>query len=120
MSSTSSSTFTHPNLGRLKGRVSPSGQIIQYCNIKYASIPGRWQDPILSSQKHEVEYDATKFGPSCPQHPIGFSFDLSLVGKVELEREKEAKQFDEFECLNLVITVPRGVDMRKKLPVMVW
>lgn len=39
---------------------------------------------------------------------------------MKLEREKEAAEVDEFECLNLVITVPKGIDARKKLPVIVW
>jgi carboxylesterase type B len=120
MSSKPTHSLSHHDLGRLKGLVSPNSQTTQYRNIKYATIPGRWQDPILFNQKHESEFDATKFGPSCPQHPAGFPFDLSLVGKVNLERETEAKEVDEFECLHLVVTIPKGVDVKKKLPVMVW
>ena len=39
---------------------------------------------------------------------------------MELEREKEVEEVDEFECLNLVVTVPSGVNFGKGLPVMVW
>lgn len=112
--------LTHPILGRLRG-ISSSEETTQYRNIKYANIPGRWKDSVLLSQKNRVEFDATKFGPSCPQHPVGFPFDLSLVGNVELEREKEAEIGDEFECLNLVVTVPSNGNVEKGLlPVMVW
>jgi carboxylesterase type B len=120
MSNKPTGKLTHPILGRLKGLVSSDGQTTQYRNIKHASIPGRWQNPILFSQKYETEFDATKFGPSCPQHSAGFAFDLSLIGNVELEREKEVKEVNEFECLNLAVTVPNGVDAGKGLPVMVW
>ncbi|TVY82959.1 Lipase, partial [Lachnellula suecica] len=119
MSHKSTQILTHPILGQLRGRVSSNNQTTQFRNLKYAKIPGRWQDPVLFSQKHKTTFDATKFGPSCPQHPAGFEFDLSLVGDVTLEREKEVREVDEFECLNLVVTTPSGVNPGGRLPVMV-
>jgi carboxylesterase type B len=115
-------TLNHGTLGRMRGLVSDDGKTVQYRGIKYASISGRWQDPVLLSQslsQGDAEFDATKHGPSCPQHPAGFAYDLSLVGNVSLTRENEEQS--EFECLNLIVVVPAGQEkLHEKLPVMVW
>jgi carboxylesterase type B len=115
-------TLNHPTLGRMRGLLSEDGKTVQFRGIKYASIPGRWQDPILLSQKlveEEGEFDATKHGPSCPQHPAGFAYDISLVGNVALTRESE--ELSEFECLNLIVVVPvENLGKEEELPVMVW
>ncbi|KAH7390379.1 Alpha/Beta hydrolase protein [Cadophora sp. MPI-SDFR-AT-0126] len=115
--------LNHPSLGRMRGQVSSDGKTVQYRGIKYAQIPGRWQDPVLLSgladvSEDEKEFDASRHGPSCPQHPGGHAFDLSLVGNVTLENENTA--MNEFECLNLIVTVPKGVNAEDKLPVFVW
>lgn len=115
-------TLNHPTLGRMRGLLSEDGKTVQFRGIKYASILGRWQDPILLSEKlvkDEDEFDATKHGPSCPQHPAGFAYDISLVGNVALTRESE--ELSEFECLNLIVVVPvESLDKEEELPVMVW
>jgi carboxylesterase type B len=115
-------TLNHETLGRMRGVLSEDGKTVQYRSIKYASIRGRWQDPVPASKplsQGDTEFDATKHGPSCPQHPAGFVYDLSLVGNVSLTRENERQS--EFECLNLVLVVPVGEgEMRERLPVMVW
>jgi carboxylesterase type B len=114
--------LNHETLGRMRGVLSKDGKTVQYRGIKYASIPGRWQDPVLLSQKlaeGEGEFDATKHGASCPQHPAGFPYDLSLVGNVSLTRENE--DLSELECLNLIVVVPvEWTEKKEKLPVMVW
>ncbi len=106
----------------MRGLLSEDGKTVQFRGIKYASIPGRWQDPILLSQKlakDEGEFDARKHGPSCPQHPAGFAYDISLVGNVALTRESE--DLSEFECLNLIVVVPvEDLGKEEELPVMVW
>lgn len=114
----------HPSLGKLRGRASDDGKTVQYRNIKYASIPGRWQDPTifdgpLPPNNIEEEYDATQHGPSCPQHASGFAYDLSLIGDVSLKLE--STEMDELECCNSVITVPQGRESDDgPLPVFVW
>ncbi|KAH6705400.1 Alpha/Beta hydrolase protein [Leptodontidium sp. MPI-SDFR-AT-0119] len=115
--------LNHKTLGRMRGRVSDNGKTVQYRGIKYADIPGRWQDPVLLDGPLRVdedgrEYDATRHGPSCPQHAGGHAFDLSLVGDVSLGNEYT--ETSEFECLNLVVTVPKGVKPGDGLPVFVW
>jgi Carboxylesterase family len=114
--------LAHETLGRMRGKLSEDGKTVQFRGIKYAAIPGRWQDPILWNEKlaeREGEFDATKHGPSCPQHPAGFPYDLSLVGNVALTRENE--EHSEFECLNLIVVVPvESIGKDERLPVMVW
>ncbi|KAF8860196.1 alpha/beta-hydrolase [Acephala macrosclerotiorum] len=114
-------SLNHGVLGRMRGKESEDGRTIQYRGIKYADIPGRWQDPVLISQPVSFtgsELDATKFGPSSPQHPGGFAFDVSLVGNLTLTQESTEQS--EFECLNLDVTVPAGKRAVDKLPVFVW
>lgn len=121
----------HPDLGSLQGYHSPTKKISEYRNIKYASIPSRFHPPIpvvyLSLSVDSPTLDCTKFGPSCPQHPSGFVYDLNLVGPAkELEEEMSNRkndtgtsEEDEFECLNLVVTAPEG-NYEELLPVVVW
>ncbi|KAF2454143.1 Alpha/Beta hydrolase protein [Lineolata rhizophorae] len=125
--------YTHPSLGPLRARRSPSLSTLQFRNIPYASIPARWQDPVLRSgplaASAEDPFDATRHGPPCPQFPGGQGLDVMLTGQVELKRvddEEEAEaaptgEADEFGCANLVVTVPEGVEGREEgVPVMVW
>jgi carboxylesterase type B len=114
-------TLDHEILGQIRGIVSEDGRTLQYRGIKFADIPGRWQDPVLLSgplSEKAEPFDATKFGPSCTQNPNGWPFDLSLIGNVSLEPEKVGQS--EFDCLNLVVTVPTGIKKLEGLPVMVW
>ena len=117
-----STILNHKTLGRMRGLLSEDGKTVQFRGIKYASIPGRWEDPVLANEKlveGDGEFDATKHGPSCPQHPAGYAYDLSLVGDVALTRENEEQS--EFECLNLIVVVPvESLGKAEKLPVMVW
>ena len=110
----------HPILGRIRGLPSNSQKTVQFRNIKFAEIPGRWQDPIQFSKRlSSNEYDATRFGPCCPQNAAGVKFDLGLVGDVYLEHDEILQS--EFECLNLVVTVPQTENLKnQRLPVMVW
>jgi carboxylesterase type B len=114
-------TLDHEILGQVRGVVSKDARTVQYRGIKFADIPGRWQDPVLLSgplSVNEETFDATEYGPSCPQNPNGWVFDLSLIGYVSLEPENVEES--ELECLNLVVTVPAGLKKLDGLPVMVW
>jgi carboxylesterase type B len=114
-------TLDHEILGQIRGLVSEDERIVQYRGIKFADIPGRWQDPILLSgplNEKAEPFDATTYGPSCTQNPNGWLFDLSLIGHVSLEPKKVEQS--ELDCLNLVVTVPAGVKKLGGLPVMVW
>lgn len=107
-------------LSQMRGKESQDGRTIQYRGIKFANIPGRWQDPVLLSHRlsSNSAFDATKHGPSSPQHPGAFAFDVSLVGNLTLTQESTEQS--EFECLTLSVTVPIGTKIGDKLPVFVW
>ncbi|KAH7418100.1 Alpha/Beta hydrolase protein [Cadophora sp. MPI-SDFR-AT-0126] len=86
--------------------------------IPYATVSKRWtqsqiQDSITSP------FDATKFGPRCPQPP-----HVSLITATAKVPDLEE---DEFACLNLNISVPLDAlpkpmigNSKSLLPVMVW
>ncbi|PGH11931.1 hypothetical protein AJ80_06896 [Polytolypa hystricis UAMH7299] len=110
---------SHPILGTLRGQPSINDRVLSYRGTKYVEIIERWADSkLLSHQLSEPEYDATNFGPQCPQHASAQGFDVSLVADVELPAN--LPPYDEFECLNLVVTVPARVHEGARLPVMVW
>jgi carboxylesterase type B len=126
----SSNTITHPTLGcSLRGK--PSTTSVQFRNLRYASIPARYKDSLPDDKlKTGVDgiFDATKFGPSCPHKRGAQIWDLTLVGNVALPYEQgqcETEDMNEFECLNVNVTVPNfGTNVRhgneKGLPVFVW
>ncbi|KAG4431617.1 hypothetical protein IFR05_012910 [Cadophora sp. M221] len=86
--------------------------------IPYASVSKRWTQSQIKDSLSSP-FDATKFGPKCPQPPH-ISLILAAVQAPALEE-------DEFACLNLNIAVPvdalsKSIDDSSKplLPVMVW
>ncbi|KAF2270507.1 alpha/beta-hydrolase [Lojkania enalia] len=121
----------HPTLGcNLLGK---HFQItIEYRGLKYASIPARWKPsiPINSlSMVGDGLFDATRFGPSCPQKYRAQAWDLTLIGNETLpveEGQGDTERFDELECLHVNVTVPDvfskkdGRKEEKLLPVFVW
>jgi carboxylesterase type B len=126
----SSDTIKHPTLGcSLRGK--PSTTSVQFRNLKYASIPARFKESTPNDKLKPGEdgiFDATKFGPSCPHKRGAQSWDLTLVGTVTLPHEQgqcETENMDEFECLNINVTVPKSAvnareASKKGLPVFVW
>jgi carboxylesterase type B len=124
----------HPTLNcTLIGKSSPS--TIEYRGLKYASIPARWKESspndTLSPTPNGV-YNATQFGPSCPQKRGAQAWDLTLVGNASLpcdQSQGDGEVMHEFECLTVNVTVPRHTQTQvhggnrntnKKLPVFVW
>ncbi|TVY85850.1 Lipase [Lachnellula willkommii] len=91
--------------------------IHQYRGIKYGSLSRRFADPeAISYESYADKLDCTRFGPICPQVSTDFHHLLRVPEEVK-SLEPKIDQ-DEFECLNLAITVPAG--SRKGLPVMIW
>ncbi|KAF1912495.1 Alpha/Beta hydrolase protein [Ampelomyces quisqualis] len=119
--------LVHPTLGcSLRGK--PSSTSIQFRNIKYASIPARYQDSKLRDTLNmgtDGVFDATRFGPSCPHKRGAQAWDLTLLGNVSLPCEQgpaDTEEMDEFECLHVNVTVPKSVlqGRERDLPVFVW
>lgn len=127
-------TLFHPTLKcTLRGK--PTTSTVQFRNLKYASIPGRWRDSVpnntLPSNSDGI-FDATTFGPACPHHPGAQAWDLTLVGNLSMplgEGHAGNEQWmDELECLNLNVIVPKSALAQGKqprrggkgLPVFVW
>lgn len=114
----SSSTISHSTLGSLQGLEFPT--TTQYRNLPYAHFQGRYKDAILHEgpiDSGSGVYDATKWGPLCPQVSNGIKFDFALAG-VELPYEDYI--MDEEKGLNVVVTVPKGVTGGQNIPVVVW
>jgi carboxylesterase type B len=120
----------HSTLERtLRGKTSPS--TVQYRNLRYASIPARFKDPVPNDAlvaEADGVVNATEFGPPCPHLRGAQAWDLTLTGNVTLACEDgqgEAEKMDEFDCLHVNVTVPKTASHTKHngghgLPVFVW
>jgi carboxylesterase type B len=101
-------TIRHPDLGELTGRVrNHSPSVVQFRNVPYAHIPARFRqskivtpDPAAPAEQR----DCTQDGYACPQVPQTLA---AFGGK--LPGEQDRQQYDEFACLNTIISVPRSV-----------
>ncbi|KAH8819079.1 catalytic protein [Xylogone sp. PMI_703] len=95
--------------------------IHQYRGIKYGRVPGRFQPAQLWDLKQanqgKQRVDCTKFGPTCPQNYVSPAGLLRIPERLDCE---PLPSQDEFECLNLTVTVPASIDAQKKLPVLIW
>lgn len=128
--SSSDHTIDHPTLGcSLRGKSSTTS--VQFRNLKYASIPARYEDSIPNDELRVGDdgvFDATKLGPSCPHKRGAQAWDLTLYGNVTSPREQEQgemEKMDEFECLHVNVTVPKSIvatrrGNEERLPVFVW
>ena len=83
--------------------------------IPFASVTKRWTQSI-NQDSLSSPFDATFFGPSCPQP--------AHVSLVPIALQNPVTEEDEFKCLNLNIASPKNAlpDSNSKalLPVMVW
>ncbi|KAF2730206.1 alpha/beta-hydrolase [Polyplosphaeria fusca] len=104
----------------------PSQTTTQYRNLKYATIPARFTDSLPNSTLHPLQngiYNASRFGPSCPQKLGAQAWDLALIGPATLPTspgQAATEVFDELNCLHVTVTVPHPGPTSKKLPVLVW
>ncbi|KAI8667590.1 Carboxylic ester hydrolase [Fusarium sp. Ph1] len=87
-----------------------------FWGIPYGCIPKRFHKPEYDALPREL--DATRFGPQCPQPKVDVGHLLRLPRNLESPTIEE----DEFNCLNLNISRPKGADIKGKglLPVLVW
>ncbi|RNJ60288.1 hypothetical protein D7B24_008669 [Verticillium nonalfalfae] len=116
--SIATAVLNHPVLGDVQGVLLEDGNIEQFRGIPYAAKSARWTDPVIQEGKLSTDlFDATQFGPACPQGVGAQRADLNLVGDLPVvERNIEE---NENYCLNLVVTRPLQIPQDTKLPVMV-
>ncbi|KAF3924536.1 Cholinesterase [Orbilia brochopaga] len=108
----------HPTLGNLVGLEFPL--TVQYRNLPYAKFNGRFRESSLHNEPlspDDTVYDATQWGPLCPQVLDGINLDFALAG-TELPYAKTG--MSEEKGLNVVVTIPRTIADGKLLPVLVW
>lgn len=93
------------------------GPCRQYRGIRYGTIPSRFAEPVLLTDWNGAKVDCRNWGPRCPQNKFDVGYLLRAPQGDVFYDDAE----DEFECLNLDITVPdRGSAASGLLPVMVW
>ncbi|KAF2444599.1 alpha/beta-hydrolase [Karstenula rhodostoma CBS 690.94] len=97
--------FQHSQLGNLTG-IARGSDVVQFRGIPFAEIPGRFRQARLLESLPQQPFDARRSGAYCPQ-PL-LPFPLSWEGGIPADYPEfpEAPQ-DEFDCLNLSITVSR-------------
>lgn len=107
----SNGTTIQTQQGPVAGTLLPTN-VRQFLGIPYASAK-RWQAP-QSPSKHTSTFDATSFGPSCPQSltPVTNEF-LELTGSGGQNAQESE------DCLNLNVWVP-SLDRPQSTAVMIW
>ncbi|KAF8253492.1 alpha/beta-hydrolase [Wilcoxina mikolae CBS 423.85] len=97
--------------------ISTSPGILQYRNIKYASIPERFAQSVPINDWNGAAIGSEKHGPRCPQLPA----DCNTLFRIPPESVPNwGEDEDELECLNLHVTVPEGVKEGDNVPVLMW
>ncbi|KAL2062347.1 hypothetical protein VTL71DRAFT_6613 [Oculimacula yallundae] len=113
-------TFAHDHLGDLTGWLR-NGDKVQFRGVPYASIPGRFRQSVLSTKLPSQPSVATNPGPACPQpnQPYFKYWEAPLPVNLPV---LTPTTFDEFGCLNLSITVPKGAldGSRGPVPILVF
>ncbi|CAZ84227.1 unnamed protein product [Tuber melanosporum] len=115
-------TVSHTSLhSRLTGISLFGDRVVQFRGLKFASVPRRFARAELF-EGYPSELDCTRHGPICPQEPTSLESDLFGI-PAPLQKGKLGLTFDELECLNLAVTLPKShvpnILSGKKLPVLV-
>lgn len=121
LTTSSMKTLQHlsPSLGaELTAEEDTEAELAYFRGIPYASVSKRWTQSVVQNSLPSI-FDATTFGPKCPQP--------AHVSMITIGLEAPTVAVDEFACLNLNITVPKNVLPRLEeknpaslLSVMVW
>ncbi|KAI4720990.1 carboxylesterase [Aureobasidium sp. EXF-10727] len=88
----------------------------QYRGVQYGTISKRFEQPTLKASWEGERVDCQRWGPRCPQNKYDIGHLLRAPEGDIFYDETE----DEFQCLNLDITLPANTPNNARLPVMVW
>lgn len=106
----------HPSLGSLTGR-KQNDDVLQFRSIPYARIPARFRQSVMVDDLSPEQRICTHYAFACPQPEQTMEpFGGPVLGE-------DNRRYDEFECLNLTVTVPAtllNAHPSKKVPVMVY
>jgi carboxylesterase type B len=102
------------------GGVYSLAQIASFLGIPFAKFPERFrQGKLVDVEDLQREFDATKYGPRCPQPLNGGRERRNHL--FEGIVPSSAFPTSEFDCLRLNIYTPRrSAESPDKLPVVVW
>ncbi|KAE9368039.1 alpha/beta-hydrolase [Stipitochalara longipes BDJ] len=95
-------------------------QVWQFRGIKYANVSARFEQSTLNETFPAPIYDATTYGPKCPQRHFPLRLEDELIGLPPGVATHSEDIFDEYNCLNLNITTPAGVNEKSNLPALVY
>ncbi|RDW92367.1 carboxylic ester hydrolase-9 [Coleophoma crateriformis] len=112
----------HPSLDadlEGSGTLYENSEVIHYRGIPYAKIPARFERATLIDEWGGESLDCTKFGPHCPQLYIDAGHLLRVPKNLKEDDETTFPQ-DEFNCLNINVSVPAGKKDSNLLPVLLW
>lgn len=110
--------YSHSLQSEIIGEYDENNGLVFFRGIPYATVSKRWTH---SQVQHSLpsQFDATKFGSRCVQE----EGEVLVTGGSTDPTPGD----DEFECLNMNITVPKEClsrsergDIRKRVPVMFW
>ncbi|PRT54032.1 Lipase 3 [Wickerhamiella sorbophila] len=90
------------------------GEIVRFRNVPYGILKARFTEAEMANNVGDC--DCTRQGPLCPQDKPYRDSYLSVAEEDVIEFEEV---YDEMNCLNLMITMPKSVGTAK-LPVVVW
>ena len=124
-------TFSHPNLGDLKGRLASEDtpSVVDFRSIPYATVPQRFRPSILLDHipeqfDHRPHQDFTVRGTACPQIPAGTDHQYRPFGGPLSDDLPLPLQYDDMTVTTLSLAVPKAAlesgTSLSKLPVMVY
>jgi carboxylesterase type B len=115
MSTTATTTLSHPSLGTLTGLLNNS--TTSFRGLKYATLTSPFAASSLNTSP--LKGDATQYGPEPLQNPGACGIEWFLIGASCPVEDGVQQKWSRTECLTLNITAPATVP-ENKLPVLIF